>query len=201
MTTKKSSILPVTLRKVLSNRLVVTGSIVAAALVMIFAVSTLSAAIPKQNIAGVGQQKSGSDKGRVGQSQDQPIPNSADKKLSKDQDPASQRQTSLASAASTPNSSGNNGDNPASGVSGGNKRVDPKDVLGGRKGSGISSGGCAVGYGRPDQCVPARAPGGGPATCTQVRRMFPNGVGVTGSDQLKLDRNNDKVACSTGDMN
>lgn len=115
-------------------------------------------------------------------------------------DPASRQQATLASAASAPNSGSNRGDNPAAGVSGGNNKVDPETQLGNRETSGVSSSGCAVGYGRMgEQCVPARAPGGGTTTCVDVRKQFPGGIAVTGNDQLQLDKNDDGVACGQGD--
>lgn len=114
------------------------------------------------------------------------------------QNAANRQQTSLASAASTPNSGSQTGDRPASGVSGGNKRVNSEDVI--DSNDNTSSGGCAAGYGKTgEQCVPARAPGGGPVTCEDVRRQFKDGVAVTGEDWLNLDRNNDGTACGKGD--
>lgn len=72
-------------------------------------------------------------------------------------------------------------------------------VLGDPKASGVLSNGCAAGYGRVDQCVPARAPGGGETTCMYVATVFPQGIEVTGKDTLGLDADGNGVACDAGD--
>lgn len=76
---------------------------------------------------------------------------------------------------------------------------DPASVLGDPAATGVLSSGCAVGYGRVDQCVPARAPGGAVTTCAYVLTVFPNGLPVTGRDPLELDGDRDGTACGPGD--
>lgn len=76
---------------------------------------------------------------------------------------------------------------------------DPASVLGDPATTGVLSSGCAVGYGRVDQCVPARAPGGAVTTCAYVLTVFPNGLPVTGRDPLNLDGDRDGTACGPGD--
>ncbi|MEO8283961.1 MAG: hypothetical protein ABI568_11240 [Pseudarthrobacter sp.] len=75
------------------------------------------------------------------------------------------------------------------------------------KGSG--NGGCVVGYGKPGQCLPAVPPSHAahaahgmdmPWTCEELRTIFVDGITVErGKDTLKLDTNNDGVACGQGD--
>lgn len=114
----------------------------------------------------------------------------------KGRDPAVQRQTSLAAAASRPNAGpGGRVRTPAAGLPGRTvRRPAPSPA------AGTVVAGCATGYGTPgDQCLPLRAPGNRPMTCTYVVRLFPAGIAVTGKDTLGLDGNRDKVACGPGD--
>jgi hypothetical protein len=109
--------------------------------------------------------------------------------------PAVQGQTSLAAVASRPNpGAGVRVQKPAAALPGRNvRRPAPNPTRG-------TIGVCATGYGAAgDQCVPLRAPGSQPMTCTYVARLFPAGIAVTGTDTLRLDTNHDKVACGPGD--
>ena len=124
-------------------------------------------------------------------------------------DPAAQTQAGLAAAAARPGASRPAAAGPgpaASGPGSGPTPVRvrsprlPEQVLPNVRTSGVTSGGCAVGYGRPGaQCVPARAPGNQPLTCAYLVTLFPDGVSVVGRDQLSLDPNRDGVACGPGD--
>lgn len=94
----------------------------------------------------------------------------------------------------------------------------PKD----RIGSG-PTGGCVVGYGRGDACLPTVPPGaqehaghGGALadlsdlwTCARVRTLFAEGIAVNsqsdglgpdGVDPLGLDTDGDELACGPGDQ-
>jgi hypothetical protein len=115
-------------------------------------------------------------------------------------DPARQRQTRLAAAASAPHGSGTWGGPPARAVTGGTARRRARRVLADPKATGALASGCALGYGAAGaQCVPARSPGNRPLTCTYLVTQFPHGVTVTGPDRLHLDSNRDGVACGHGD--
>jgi hypothetical protein len=115
-------------------------------------------------------------------------------------DPAVQRQTRLAAAASAPKGGGTWGGAPARSVKGAKARRRADSVLADPKATGVLAGGCAVGYGAPGaQCVPARAPGNRPLTCAYLVTQFPHGVAVTGRDRLRLDSNRDGTACGHGD--
>ncbi len=109
-------------------------------------------------------------------------------------DPATQEQTSLSQAASSQHVT------PAGPPAG---RVvaprKPAQVLGDPARTGSFGNGCAVGYGRVDQCLPMRAPGGARTTCTYALTIFPHGVPVTGRDPLRLDTDRDGLACGPGD--
>lgn len=111
-------------------------------------------------------------------------------------DPANQRQVSLAEAAGQ-------APGPVVIASAAPRPVttprDPKQVLGDPKTSGILSNGCLNGYGRADQCVPARAPGNAPQNCAYVVKQFPDGVVIRGRDTAGLDTNRDGWACDVGD--
>lgn len=111
-------------------------------------------------------------------------------------DPAAQRQVSLAEAAGAPAPRIVASASPAPSRA----PVDPKAVLGDPRTSGVMSNGCALGYGRADQCVPARAGGGLPQTCANLVRTFPNGVIVSGTDVLGLDLDRSGIACDAGDL-
>jgi hypothetical protein len=84
---------------------------------------------------------------------------------------------------------------PAAAVSGGDVRVEPRDVLPRR----ARVNGCLPEYGHGGQCVPRRAPGGAAVTCRYVRTILPQGVMVHGTDRFGLDRNGDGIACGRGD--
>jgi hypothetical protein len=74
---------------------------------------------------------------------------------------------------------------------------------------GTGNGGCVAGYGKPGQCLPALPPSHAahaahgmdmPWTCEEMRTIFVDGIAVErGKDTLKLDTNNDGVACGQGD--
>ncbi len=114
--------------------------------------------------------------------------------------PATQKQVSLASAASQEKGNGTTVDKPAADVTGTQKQVDPLSVLPNTKATGVLSSGCAVGYGQiGTQCLSARAANNKPMTCTEARKQFPSGIAVTGNDQLNLDSNKNGVACDAGD--
>lgn len=116
-------------------------------------------------------------------------------------DPANQRQTSLADAASTPNVSGNRNAKPAAGVSGDNHQDASHDHANGHMSSSrINSAGCFIDYGKQgEQCLPAGLADDGKVTCAEVRSRFASGISVTGSDHLGIDTNKDGVACGSGD--
>lgn len=115
--------------------------------------------------------------------------------------PASQSQTSLSTAASTPSGTGTRTDNVASGVAGstGNAKAAPSTAD--QQKTGINSAGCFFDYGIPGQeCVPASmANSDGTLSCTGVRMHFPKGVKVSGTDRFHLDANHDGTACGSGD--
>lgn len=111
-------------------------------------------------------------------------------------DPARRQQGSLAAAAGRRQGAGTRVAVPARGVRTGRvvRQAPPART------PGVTSGGCAVGYGRPgDQCLPARAPGDTAVTCAYVRTLFPVGIPVTGADRLRLDTDRDGVACGPRD--
>lgn len=129
-------------------------------------------------------------------------------------DPSSQPQNDLASAASKPSGTGRqletkpatgspstapNATTPAStNVQHGQHAA--SETLHDPKQTGTSSGGCLLAYGKSgEQCLPARAPGNLPLTCDYIRKQFPLGIQVNGTDTLSLDMNQDKVACNAGD--
>lgn len=118
-------------------------------------------------------------------------------------DPASQQQSSLASAASSPTGAGQRVDKPASDVQGDhNTHHSSSDVYGDPNQTGIGVNGCYIDYGvQGQECVPAHAATDGKLTCEGVRTHggFPNGVKVTGKDRFNLDKNHDGTACGAGD--
>jgi hypothetical protein len=120
-------------------------------------------------------------------------------------DPSTQQQTSLEDAASKPTGAGTRTDTPASGVTGDHDtHHTAEDVYGSNSDaqkSGISAAGCYIDYGiQGEQCLPAHAAGSdGKLDCSEVRKHFPNGVKVTGTDRFKLDKNGDKLACGQGE--
>ena len=72
------------------------------------------------------------------------------------------------------------------------------------------AGGCTPGYGRGKACLPPIAPSAvamgmtaqqHPWSCAEVRTILPKGIRLNskGTDPLALDRNNDGLACGTGD--
>lgn len=116
------------------------------------------------------------------------------------EDPAGPRQVSLAEAARGPNGIGTWGGKPARGIKPGTALRSPGDVLPHRNATGVTSGGCLVGYGDPGaQCVPARNPGDRPLTCSYLVTLFPTGVRVAQADSLQLDSNRNGRACGRGD--
>jgi hypothetical protein len=109
-------------------------------------------------------------------------------------DPASQPQNSLASAASKPEGPGQRVAKPAANVSGSH---DHHDVS--AKQTGVTSGGCIIGYGNAGQCL-ATTGHDQDITCEYVHEKgFHHGLAVTGDDHLHLDKNNDKTACGHDD--
>jgi hypothetical protein len=101
----------------------------------------------------------------------------------------------LAQAAAQPVGPGKNTDKPAKAVRGGQKQVAPEDVLP----QGRRVNGCAAGYGNAGQCVPEFSAGQRRTTCGQLKKTFPEGIEVTGTDTLGLDSNDDGLACGPGD--
>lgn len=116
-------------------------------------------------------------------------------------DPASQQQTSLASVSSSQTGTGQTVTKPASGVAEDHSRhVGYSDVYADPNKTGIATSGCYIDYGIPgDQCVPSHIAIDGALTCSGVRKHFPNGVKLSGTDRFNLDTNLDKVACGSGD--
>ena len=93
---------------------------------------------------------------------------------------------------------------PAKDLRGEKKVVGPKKILE----ESTARGGCTEGYGAGSLCLPVVPPsatkhaGHGMQvrwTCSEARLTLPQGIAVTGSDQLKLDSNRDGVACGAGD--
>jgi hypothetical protein len=115
-------------------------------------------------------------------------------------DPARQRQTRLAAAASKPHGIGTWVAKPARAVGGSSTRRKARSVAANPKATGALASGCAVGYGVAGaQCVPRRAPGNRRLTCAYLVKEFPHGVSVIGRDRLHLDSNRDRIACGYGD--
>lgn len=116
-------------------------------------------------------------------------------------DPANQRQTSLASAASSSMGAGQRTDKPAADVKGDHSHHNSSsDVYGDPNKTGIGVNGCYVDYGiQGQQCVPAHAATNGNLTCDGVRKYFKDGVKITGKDRFHLDKNHDGTACGNGD--
>lgn len=93
---------------------------------------------------------------------------------------------------------------PAKGLRGERKPVKAADILQ----ESSARGGCTAGYGSGSVCLPVVPPsaaahaGHGMTirwTCAEARLTLPQGIEVTGTDQLKLDSNADRVACGPGD--
>lgn len=116
-------------------------------------------------------------------------------------DPASRPQQSLSMAAAQPVGNGQRVNKPAAGIVGDHQHhVDPLSVLPDVKKTGVFAGGCLIDYGDPGvQCVPAYTVAQKPVTCAAIRKLFPNGVKVTGIDRFNLDSNGDSIACGAGD--
>jgi hypothetical protein len=115
---------------------------------------------------------------------------------------SSQPQTSLAAAASAPTGAGSQYvDKPAAGVGENHSSHHTSaDVYGDPKQTGIGTNGCYIDYGIPgEQCLPAHAATNGTLTCVGVRKYFPSGIKVSGTDRFTLDTNHDTVACNSGD--
>ncbi len=115
-------------------------------------------------------------------------------------DPASQQQNSLSAAASRDNGTTLT-DTESTGIAGNGQPAKPSDVYADSSKSGIGSNGCYVDYGiQGQQCLPAHAAHHGSLTCDGVRKHFPKGVQVTGTDRFNLDKNGDKIACNDADL-
>lgn len=131
-------------------------------------------------------------------------------------DPATQQQDSLAAAASRPTLGGGSSD-PSSDFSSGLSTDTSTGASGTEhsghyqsstsapnpdpKTSGISSSGCYYDYGKPgEECLPAHAAENGSLTCSGVRKHFPQGIKVTGTDRFNLDKNHDGIACNDADV-
>jgi hypothetical protein len=115
-------------------------------------------------------------------------------------DPATQQQNSLSAAASRPTgvSASEVADRPASGVSGSHgNHATYNDVYDDPNKTGIGTNGCFIDYGKPgEQCLPVHAAGDDRVpTCSEVRKYFPEGIVVSGTDRFHLDHNGDKLAC------
>lgn len=115
-------------------------------------------------------------------------------------DPASQQQNSLAAAASRDNGSTLT-DTEGTSSAGNGQPAKPSDVFTDSSKSGIGSNGCYVDYGiQGQQCLPAHAAHNGSLDCGGVRKHFPDGIRVTGTDRFKLDKNGDSIACNDADL-
>lgn len=175
-------------RNILANRRAVAGIAAAAILIVALVVAFTNSSV-QENVSGADSQSHSGGHHAQHNAQEHAAavaPGSSD--AEETSSASSREQTTLAAAASRPAGNGQRGDNPAAGVTGTQRRVDPDEVL------GSPSNGCAIGYGEPGQCLPVYA-----ESCEDVRQMFPQGIAVTGDDQLNLDRNNDNIACNAGD--
>jgi len=110
-------------------------------------------------------------------------------------DPSTQKQTSLAAAASRPIGSGQRVDKPAAKVHGTHRHVDPASVLPNTRKLGVLASGCLNSYGLPgEQCLPARTPsnptGKKPFVCDSVRKLAPPRPGIA----------NTKLTCSISNL-
>jgi hypothetical protein len=113
-------------------------------------------------------------------------------------DPATQQQTSLSSAASSPSGAGTQIDPPVSDPN--SQDASASLVLGDPSQTGLNASGCFYDYGIPgQQCVPAQAANGGVLACSGVHKYFPSGVIVSGTDRFHLDNNLDGTACGSDD--
>ncbi len=113
-------------------------------------------------------------------------------------DPSSQAQTDLSAAASAPSGTGLRTDKPAAGVQGDtNHSATHNHAHTDTSRSGLNAAGCFIDYGiQGEQCLPAHAAeSNGTLTCTEVRKHFPEGIKVTGTDRYRLDTNRDGIAC------
>lgn len=113
-------------------------------------------------------------------------------------DPASQRQSSLADAASNPTGAGQRKDSTASGVNGGGTSSGPTD----NNGSLLNGSGCYYNYGSGGQCLAAHVATNGQTTCGDVRGHggFPDGIVVNGTNHFNLaDTDGDKIVCEKGE--
>lgn len=117
----------------------------------------------------------------------------------KGRNPASQQQTALGAAASQPIGAGQRTSRPAADLKGDKRRVNPADVLPDTKKTGMLANGCLADYGRPgEECVPSYAVSQA-NPCQSIRRNFPGGVVVSGSDRFNLDTNRNGTACDPKD--
>lgn len=117
-------------------------------------------------------------------------------------DPSAQAQNSLSAAASAPSGTGLRTDKPAAGVQGDTKhQAAHGHVHGDARQTGLNVAGCYIDYGvQGEQCLPAHAAdSNGNLTCTGVRKHFPEGIKVSGTDRYRLDTNRDGVACGIRD--
>lgn len=78
-----------------------------------------------------------------------------------------------------------------------------------KRGNRVSIQGCLLDYGAGDMCLPAVPPSAAamgmneltmPWTCAEVRTLLPEGIKVSGTDVLRLDTNQNEVACDAKDQ-
>lgn len=117
------------------------------------------------------------------------------------------RYATLAEAAAQPSGNSAQTDRPAKNLDTNGDRhssqdADHKMAVNDSQQTGVSSGGCYIDYGKPGvECLSVAVAGtvGGKPSCQIVRKTFPAGISVTGTDRLALDSNHDGVACGKGD--
>lgn len=118
-------------------------------------------------------------------------------------DPSTQKQTSLAQAASAAHGNGLRTDKPASGVRGTASHDHSSHSHGYEtaQDDGINAAGCFIDYGIPgEQCLAAGTAGDDKIlTCAEVRTKFADGIKVSGTDRFHLDTNGDNWACGSGE--
>lgn len=114
--------------------------------------------------------------------------------------PSTQKQTSLSEVASRENGSGS-AEAPAAGLKDNSHvTVHPSDVLNNSQQTRVSVAGCLTDYGmQGQQCLPASSVVNNKLLCDAVKRQFPQGIMVMGTDRYNLDRNGDGTACGIGD--
>lgn len=116
-------------------------------------------------------------------------------------DPAGQGQNDLASVASKPAGAGKRTDKPAAGVKATGQGAAPATTASSTaQQTGLGTNGCYIDYGiQGQECLPAHAAANGTLTCDGVRKHFPHGIAVTGTDRFHLDHNADGIACGHGE--